>query len=193
MSTTTTTTSTLFLHQRCELQVLYLSLSHSVYILSFQIQMQTKLAFPLFQCSCVSCGYELNLSSSNRNTNVIDSNYGKSMKRGVISFFSVDESRFTQTQQQLLPPWSWSWIPFLNSKGLSLFQRRRTKLLCRRCGNHLGYAHTLPSRSWDGISDSRIFHIKLTTLQPSFYDEQCPRNVVVGKYDNASSSSSLVF
>ncbi|XP_045809562.1 uncharacterized protein LOC123903918 isoform X2 [Trifolium pratense] len=31
--------------------------------------------------SCGSCGYDLNLSSSNRNTSSIDSKYGKSIKR----------------------------------------------------------------------------------------------------------------
>ncbi|XP_042062809.1 uncharacterized protein At4g08330, chloroplastic-like [Salvia splendens] len=51
--------------------------------------------------SCGSCGYELNLNSCNRNISLIDSEYGKSMKRGVISFFSVDESRFTQGLPEL--------------------------------------------------------------------------------------------
>ncbi|TKY60471.1 hypothetical protein E2542_SST17570 [Spatholobus suberectus] len=109
--------------------------------------------------SCGSCGYELNLNSSNRNTSLVDS---KSIKRGIISFFSVDESRFTQIQQ---PHWP-SWIPFFNSK------RQRAKLLCRSCGNHLGHAYTLPSQSWDGISDdSRVYDIRLTTLLPSFSEE----------------------
>ncbi|XP_027340681.1 uncharacterized protein At4g08330, chloroplastic-like [Abrus precatorius] len=133
--------------------------------------------------SCGSCGYELNLNSSNRNTSLIDSKYGKSIKRGIISFFSVDESRFTQIQQF---HWSsWSWIPFFNSK------RQRTKLLCRSCGNHLGYASTLPSHSWDGISDSRIYHIKLTALLPSFHDEPSPMSEDVDLYQRASST--LVF
>ncbi|XP_058731096.1 uncharacterized protein At4g08330, chloroplastic-like [Vicia villosa] len=116
--------------------------------------------------SCGSCGYELNLNSSNRNmTSVVDSNYGKSIKkrkRSLISFFSVDETRFTHIQQ-----FSFSWISFFN------FQRTATatKLLCRSCGNHLGYARTFPyhsgSSSWDGISDSRTFYIKLNAIQPS--------------------------
>ena len=127
-------------------------------------------------CSCGSCGYELNLSSSNRNTSpLIDSKYGKSLKRGVISFFSVDESRFTQIHQL-----RWSWIPF--------FKPRRTKLLCRRCGNHVGCAYTLPSHSWDGISDSRIYDIKLSTLQPSFSQDPCLRSDDMCKYESASSS-----
>ncbi|CAK8579032.1 unnamed protein product [Lathyrus sativus] len=117
--------------------------------------------------SCGSCGYELNLNSSNRNTtSLVDSNYGKSIKkrkRSLISFFSVDETRFTHIQQ-----FSLSWISFFN------FQRTATtatKLLCRNCGNHLGYARIFPSHSrcnsWDGISDSRTFYIKLNAIQPS--------------------------
>ncbi|CAJ2676782.1 unnamed protein product [Trifolium pratense] len=118
--------------------------------------------------SCGSCGYELNLNSSNRNTtSLIDSNYGKSIKKTkkkcLISFFSIDETRFTHIQQ-----FSFSWrISFFN------FQRATTttKLLCRNCRNHLGYARTFLSHSrdhsWDGISDSRIFYIKLNAIQPS--------------------------
>ncbi|CAJ1937733.1 unnamed protein product [Sphenostylis stenocarpa] len=129
--------------------------------------------------SCGSCGYELNLNSSNRNTCLIDS---KSIKRGVISFFSVDESRFTQIRQL---PWS-SWIPFFNPK-----RQQRTKLLCRNCANHLGYAYTLSSQShsWDGISDdSRIYDIKLTSLLPSFCEEPTQRLEDIAKYESASST-----
>ncbi|XP_020227568.1 uncharacterized protein At4g08330, chloroplastic [Cajanus cajan] len=126
--------------------------------------------------SCGSCGYELNLNSSNRNTSLMDS---KSIKRGIISFFSVDESRFTQIQQL---PWS-SWIPFFNSK------RQRTKLLCRGCGNHLGYAYSLPSQSWDGISDdSRIYDIKLTALLPSSCEEPSQGLEDIAKFESASSA-----
>lgn len=148
--------------------------------------MQTKLvsiACHVLLCSCGSCGYELNLNSSNRNTcSLIDS---KSIKRGIISFFSVDESRFTQIQQLHWP----SWMPFFNSK------RQRTKLFCRSCGNHLGYAYTLPSQSqsWDGISDdSRIYDIKLTALLPSFCEEPSQKLEDMGKFETASSST-LVF
>ncbi|GAU25412.1 hypothetical protein TSUD_70640 [Trifolium subterraneum] len=118
--------------------------------------------------SCGSCSYELNLNSSNRHTtSLIDSNYGKSIKkkkRCLISFFSIDETRFTHIQQ-----FSFSWrISFFNSQ---LSRTTTTKLLCRNCGNHLGYARTFPSNSrdhsWDGISDSRIFYIKLNAIQPS--------------------------
>ncbi|KAJ7957078.1 Peptide methionine sulfoxide reductase MrsB [Quillaja saponaria] len=113
--------------------------------------------------SCGTCGYQLNLSSSNRNS-VVGSNYGKVIKKGIISFFSIDESRFTQIEQL-------RWIPFFSSKrSWGLFQRR-TKLLCRNCGSHIGIAYNLDSDSWNGISDSRIYDIKLRTLLPSLYED----------------------
>ncbi|XP_054807943.1 uncharacterized protein At4g08330, chloroplastic-like isoform X2 [Prosopis cineraria] len=74
--------------------------------------------------SCGSCGYELNLNSCNRNTSAIDARYEKSIKRGIISFFSVDESRFAMVEQL-------RWIPFFNSKRSWGLFRRRIKLLCR--------------------------------------------------------------
>ncbi|XP_057974589.1 uncharacterized protein At4g08330, chloroplastic [Malania oleifera] len=84
--------------------------------------------------SCGSCGYELNLNSSNRNTSTIGSKYGKSIKRGIISFFSIDESRFTQVDE-------FQCVPYFISKYSWGLLRRKTKLLCRKCGNHVGDAH----------------------------------------------------
>ncbi|KAL3573093.1 hypothetical protein D5086_026997 [Populus alba] len=52
------------------------------------------------QC-CGSCGYPLNLTSSNRITSNIGSGYQKSIKKGYISFVSVDLSRFTQVDEVL--------------------------------------------------------------------------------------------
>lgn len=128
--------------------------------------------------SCGSCGYELNLNSSNRNTSLVDySNYARNSikknnksKRCVISFFSIDESRFTQIQQL---PLSWM-ISFFNFQQRRRTTKTTTKLLCRNCGNYLGYSRTFPSHShssWDGISDSRIFYIKLNALQPTLTDQ----------------------
>ena len=129
-------------------------------------------AFPF--CSCGSCGYQLNLNSGNRNTSVICSKYGKLIKRGIISFFCIDESRFVQVEKL-------HWIPFFTSKSSwGLFQRR-TKLLCRKCGNHIGNAFkesadgnaykSSYSISWDGISDCKIYNIKIRALQPSYADD----------------------
>ncbi|EXB80378.1 hypothetical protein L484_010946 [Morus notabilis] len=143
-------------------------------------QLRLSSFLPHVSYSCGSCGYQLNLNSDNRNTSAVSSNYGKLIKRGIISFFCVDESRFVQVEKlQLI-------IPFFTSKSSScswgLFQRR-TKLLCRKCGNHIGNAYkeeistssssgnsnTSYSISWDGISDCRkIYDIKIRALQPSY-------------------------
>nr|TKS18347.1 hypothetical protein D5086_0000000160 [Populus alba] len=60
--------------------------------------------------SCGSCGYPLNLTSSNRITSNIGSGYQKSIKKGYISFVSVDLSRFTQVDEHL---------QYLSSSGCS--------------------------------------------------------------------------
>ncbi|XP_021900458.1 uncharacterized protein At4g08330, chloroplastic-like isoform X2 [Carica papaya] len=80
--------------------------------------------------SCGSCGYQLNLNSSNRNTSVIGPEYEKSLKRGVISFLSIDESRFTKIEER-------RWTPYFNSIHSWGLLQRRTKLLCYKCGNHI--------------------------------------------------------
>ncbi|KAJ7959139.1 Peptide methionine sulfoxide reductase MrsB [Quillaja saponaria] len=126
--------------------------------------------------SCGTCGYELNLCSSKRNTSSIGSKYGKSIKRGIISFFYIDDSKFTQVDElQCLPHFSkYSWGLF----------RRRTKLLCGKCGNHIGNAYndntsSLPMIS-DGavsslgnheVSNCRKYNIRIRALQPSSSEE----------------------
>ncbi|XP_010530201.1 PREDICTED: uncharacterized protein At4g08330, chloroplastic-like [Tarenaya hassleriana] len=122
--------------------------------------------------SCGACGYELNLSSSNRVTSTIGSKYGKSIKKGVISFFNIDESRLTQVDEfQCMPHFS------RNSWGLF---RHRTKLLCRRCNNHIGtataqdkasaysrVAESSGSSPMDAASGVKKYDIKIRALQPS--------------------------
>lgn len=77
-------------------------------------------------CSCGSCGYALNLTSSNRITPGVSTDYSKSIKKGVISFHSVDLSRFTQVDEVNCLPLFWGRY------------RTRTKLLCRNCGVLIG-------------------------------------------------------
>ncbi|ERN20243.1 uncharacterized protein At4g08330, chloroplastic isoform X2 [Amborella trichopoda] len=107
--------------------------------------------------SCGSCGYSLNLKSSNRITSRIGSGYQKSIKKGVISFLSVDPSRFTQIDEVKCLPYSWG--PF----GM------KTKLLCRNCGTHIGYGY---GDSASNCSDSathsshRKYTIKIRAVQP---------------------------
>ncbi|KAK3230642.1 hypothetical protein Dsin_002523 [Dipteronia sinensis] len=97
--------------------------------------------------SCGSCGYELNLSSGNRNTSTIGSKYNKSIKRGIISFFDIDESRFTQADEfQCLPYF------FKHSWG---FFRHRTKLLCRKCGNYIGNAYDDKTSGYTTVTDDK--------------------------------------
>lgn len=125
--------------------------------------------------SCGSCGYELNLSSCNRNISTIGSKYGKSIKRGIISFFYIDESRFTQVDEIQC-------IPYFSKHSWGLFHRR-TKLLCRKCGNPIGIAYndhtsSLPlvtdgsdSSSGNEVSSRRKYDVKIRALQPSSSEE----------------------
>ncbi|KAL5997991.1 hypothetical protein ACLOJK_008925 [Asimina triloba] len=78
---------------------------------------------------CGSCGYPLNLNSANRITSSIGSEYRKSIKKGVISFLTVDISRFTQVDEVSCIPISWG------------IYRPKTKLLCRKCGTLIGYGY----------------------------------------------------
>lgn len=123
-------------------------------------------------CSCGSCGYELNLNSSSRNTASIGSKYGKSIKKGMISFLSIDESRFTQVEEFKCVPF------FFSKRSWGLFQRR-TKLLCRKCGNDIGIAYDDSASSYPLVADASVtasgsetsthrkYDIKIRSLQPS--------------------------
>lgn len=93
--------------------------------------------------SCGSCGYALNLHSSSRNTANIDSNYRKALKKGVVSFVSIDESRFGHIDE------------------LSCF-RRRTKLVCRKCTKLIGVAHVEGPEP----SAKTRYDIRICALQP---------------------------
>ncbi|PQM37511.1 uncharacterized protein Pyn_32877 [Prunus yedoensis var. nudiflora] len=129
--------------------------------------------------SCGSCGYELNLSSNDRNTSTIGSNnnkYGKSIKRGIISFFHIDDSRFTQVDELQCKP-------HFSKRSWGLFSRR-TKLLCRKCGKHIGNAYddytssSFPlvldgsdSSSGRELSKCRKYDVRIRSLQPSNSEE----------------------
>ncbi|XP_058102503.1 uncharacterized protein At4g08330, chloroplastic-like [Magnolia sinica] len=111
--------------------------------------------------SCGSCGYPLNLNSSNRITSGIGSDYHKSIKKGVISFLSVDISRFTQVDEVNCFPVSWG------------IYRPKTKLLCRRCGVLIGYGYGESTAlcGFDTPDSSGSTHkkytVKIRALQPS--------------------------
>ncbi|KAK1646215.1 hypothetical protein QYE76_064020 [Lolium multiflorum] len=112
--------------------------------------------------SCGSCAYPLNLSSSNRRTSDVGSSYQKSLKKGLISFISVDLSRFTEVDEI-------SCVPFLAWRSY----RPKTKLLCRKCGSSIGYGYGEPAVlcSFDPASSSsgtsQTYLIKIQAIQPS--------------------------
>ncbi|XP_008805528.1 uncharacterized protein At4g08330, chloroplastic-like [Phoenix dactylifera] len=127
--------------------------------------------------SCGHCGYALNLSSSNRNTTNIGLKYGKAIKKGVVSFFSIDESRFSQTDELRC-------LPYFNSKNSWGLFRHRTRLLCRKCGSYIGSAYeensppigseNSDSSSANGASACKKYSIKISALQPWSDDSGIP-------------------
>ncbi|KAL6492886.1 hypothetical protein OROGR_032645 [Orobanche gracilis] len=123
--------------------------------------------------SCGFCTYDLNLNSSSRNTSTIGSNYGKSIRKGTISFVDIDESRFNQVEELTCVPY------FVSKHSWGLF-RRRTKLSCRNCGKFIGIARDmkdapsyhlitngLGSPSARQFPSKRKYDIRICTLQPS--------------------------
>ncbi|XAR58802.1 hypothetical protein NMG60_11014350 [Bertholletia excelsa] len=117
--------------------------------------------------SCGPCGYPLNLTSSNRITSGIDSKYNKFIKKGYISFLSIDVSRFTLVNE-------------INCLPISCGRySSKTKLLCRKCGALMGYAHgsSHTLRGFESATSSRPsnkkFMIKIRALQPS---EECQQS-----------------
>lgn len=148
--------------------VLIIILLDRYFYISF---VRLKLHYLYLSCSCGSCGFDLNLSSSSRNTSAIGSKYGKSIKKGIISFVHVDESRFTQSENFQCVPY------FFSKQSWGLF-RRRTKLMCRKCGNYIGVSYddnasTYPivaaginSLAGSEISVYKKYDIRIRALQP---------------------------
>eukprot|EP00252_Welwitschia_mirabilis_P015237 TRINITY_DN334_c0_g1_i7.p1 TRINITY_DN334_c0_g1~~TRINITY_DN334_c0_g1_i7.p1 ORF type:complete len:142 (+),score=8.20 TRINITY_DN334_c0_g1_i7:136-561(+) len=130
----------------------------------------------LISCSCGYCGHPLNLSSSDRNTSNIGSKYGKAIKKGMISFLTVDESRFMIVNEQKC----WPEFP-LKFLWRYLKIRPKVKLLCGNCHMFIGYGYeditkSSSSDSSDsglssGASGCRSYAVKIRALQPS--DEPC--------------------
>lgn len=124
-----------------------------------------------YRCGC--CGYDLNLSSSARNTSTIGSKYGKSIKTGMISFLCIDESRFTLVEE-------FQCVPYFISKHFWGLFSRKTKLLCRKCNNHIGNAYQdnntssypLVADGSDSASATQIssytkYDVRIRAVQPS--------------------------
>ncbi|RZS20293.1 hypothetical protein BHM03_00052792 [Ensete ventricosum] len=84
--------------------------------------------------SCGRCGYALNLSSSNLNTAGIGAEYRRAIRKGVVSFLAIDETRFTQADELRC-------LPYFRSRRSWGLLRRRTRLLCGGCGCLIGVAY----------------------------------------------------
>ncbi|EES01709.1 hypothetical protein BDA96_03G372600 [Sorghum bicolor] len=98
--------------------------------------------------SCGYCGYALNLSSSARDTEGIGcSKYRKQIKKGVVAFVAVDETRFTLADEVTCMPY------FRSARSWGLF-RRRARLLCRKCGGRIGNAYEEEDDARDYSSSS---------------------------------------
>ncbi|KAK4483024.1 hypothetical protein RD792_010200 [Penstemon davidsonii] len=108
--------------------------------------------------SCGSCGYPLNLTSSNRVISSVGSKYSKSINKGLISFLAIDPSRFTRVDEVNCLPISWG------------RHGSRTKLLCRKCGILIGYGYG-DSTALCGLdsptSSYKKIMVKIRALQPS--------------------------
>jgi hypothetical protein len=118
-------------------------------------------SIPVTDCSCGYCGYALNLSSSARNTAGIGSKYGKQIKKGVVPFVAVDESRFTLTDEVTCTP------HFRSGRSWSFF-RRRSRLLCRKCGGRIGNAYEVDGKdTCGGMSDGDGFSDDMRTSSGS--------------------------
>lgn len=118
--------------------------------------------------SCGACGYDLNLSSSQR---VVSSLNSKALRKGTISFLCIDESRFKQ-QEELRCALR------VHSNGSMRLHQMRTKLLCGKCGNVVGHGHSANRRTLSqvegsdsspgsGTPEHKRYCVKIRALQPS--------------------------
>lgn len=83
--------------------------------------------------SCGACGYDLKLSSSARDTAgmvVAGGGGGYRRRRGVVRFGAIDDARFGHVDE----------FRCVDVRARRLFTRR-TRLLCRKCGAHVGFAY----------------------------------------------------
>lgn len=129
--------------------------------------------------SCGACGYELNLSSSHRILSTVDS---KALRKGSISFLSIDESRFKQLDE-------FKCAPYVHADGSMGLHKLRTRLLCGGCGKVIGHGHPkdrMPCEQSDvsdtscgsGTSEHKRYCVKIKALQPTLDPE--PNGLIEG-------------
>ncbi|KAF6982371.1 hypothetical protein CFC21_000768 [Triticum aestivum] len=111
---------------------------------------------------CGRCGYDLKLSSSARDTaGIVGAGAGGARRRGwrgaaVVVFDAIDDARFGHLDE----------FRCLDLRARRLFARR-TRLLCRKCGAHLGFGYD------DNTTATRPprYHIKIRALHPASSDD----------------------
>lgn len=93
-------------------------------------------------------------------------------RRSIISFVHVDESRLTQLEKFQCVPY------FISKQSWGLF-RRRTKLMCRKCGNYIGVSYDDNASTFpivpDGLNSApgseiavyKRYDVRIRALQPS--------------------------
>ncbi|KAM0900678.1 hypothetical protein ACQ4PT_020502 [Festuca glaucescens] len=101
---------------------------------------------------CGACGYDLKLSSLARDTAAGGATSRR--RQSVVVFEAIDDTRFGHLDE----------FRCLDVRALRLFARR-TRLLCRKCGAHLGYGY----HEHDTAADSKPprYHIKIRALHPA--------------------------
>lgn len=130
--------------------------------------------------SCGTCGYLLRLNSANRS---VGSKFQKETKKGLMSFSSVDESRFKQHDElkcglYCASPTSWR------------VHRVKTKLLCGQCEANIGHVNEegvsslVGCNGFDSGSDSstaggtKRYVVKIRALHPEQEVEETPATTV---------------
>ncbi|KAK8938059.1 hypothetical protein KSP40_PGU010792 [Platanthera guangdongensis] len=109
--------------------------------------------------SCGSCGYPLKLTSSEQVSTSKICVHKRPTSKDMIYFPTVDLSRFTQVDE-------FSCFPF----SMGCYQSK-IKLLCRKCGIHIGYGYGLSGVNGfdsDGVTSTcRKYVVKARAIQPS--------------------------
>ncbi|CAM6100203.1 unnamed protein product [Calypogeia fissa] len=125
--------------------------------------------------SCGTCGYKLKLCSSNRS---VGSDFKKETKKGLISFASLDETRFKHHDELRCglyceSPTSWR------------LHRLKTRLLCGQCEARIGtvceegVSSLVGCNGFDSGSESsttgqKRYLVKIRALQPEQDADETP-------------------
>uniref|UniRef100_A0A0E0KY27 Yippee domain-containing protein n=1 Tax=Oryza punctata TaxID=4537 RepID=A0A0E0KY27_ORYPU len=108
---------------------------------------------------CGACGYDLKLSSSARDTaGMVVAGGGGGYRRGrggVVRFGAIDDARFGHVDE----------FRCVDVRARRLFTRR-TRLLCRKCGAHVGFAYDDRAARSPSSSPPPRYDIKIRALHP---------------------------